>query len=50
MSKCVDCKERKVGCHSICEYYIEWKKEHDKQQKLIKRKERESKAWVYFRR
>ena len=37
--KCKNCKqpERHPGCHSTCEYYIEWKKEHDKIEAEIKK-------------
>lgn len=24
---CRDCKDRVVGCHSVCDRYMEWKKE-----------------------
>lgn len=27
---CKDCSDRKVGCHSSCENYVGWTKEHDK--------------------
>ena len=27
---CKDCEERFIGCHSVCDHYINWKKEHDK--------------------
>ena len=30
IAPCKDCKERFVGCHSVCDHYINWKKEHDK--------------------
>lgn len=23
---CKNCKDRKVGCHAVCENYIEWRK------------------------
>lgn len=26
---CKDCKKRFVGCHSICEQYLEWKADND---------------------
>lgn len=26
---CKDCKDRELGCHSKCEAYIEWAKEHE---------------------
>ena len=30
-SSCVDCKDRKVGCHSNCEKYQEWKRSVEEQ-------------------
>lgn len=27
---CKDCPDRKVGCHSVCEKYIEWKKDNER--------------------
>lgn len=38
---CKDCKDRKVGCHSVCEKYINFQKEHEKEMKEI-RKEKDS--------
>lgn len=26
---CLNCKDRHIGCHSECEKYIAFKKEHD---------------------
>ena len=37
--ECKDCTKRYVGCHSVCENYNAWKKEHDelvkKQRKIM---------------
>lgn len=27
---CKDCPDRKVGCHSVCEKYIEWQKDNER--------------------
>ena len=27
--KCKGCQDRYVGCHSVCEYYLEYAKERD---------------------
>ena len=46
MNGCKDCVNRKVGCHGTCEKYREWRKNYDKQKKLIKSQER--KYYDYF--
>lgn len=28
-SSCIDCKDRKVGCHGTCEKYKKWKESVD---------------------
>ena len=28
-SPCKNCKDRSVGCHSLCEKYTEWKGQHE---------------------
>ena len=28
--RCFNCESRYPGCHAECEYYLEWKKEHDR--------------------
>ena len=28
--RCFKCESRYPGCHAECEYYLAWKKEHDK--------------------
>lgn len=28
--RCFNCESRYPGCHAECEYYLAWKKEHDK--------------------
>lgn len=33
---CVDCSERHVGCHSMCERYISDKESHNEKQNKIK--------------
>jgi hypothetical protein len=33
---CYGCTERHTGCHSTCEKYIKFKKEHDEKAKLIR--------------
>lgn len=32
---CKDCKDRCVGCHSICQKYIEFQRINEKQRQLI---------------
>lgn len=32
---CVDCEDRKVGCHSTCERYQEWLAEYQKTKQEI---------------
>lgn len=29
-SPCKDCKDRKLGCHSVCDKYIEYSKQNEK--------------------
>lgn len=41
---CKNCKERKVGCHSICSKYIEWKKEFEK----LKAEEKEARSLDWY--
>ena len=39
---CKDCKERIVGCHSVCLKYINWDYEHQlERQRIRKIKDRE---------
>ena len=38
---CKGCQKRYPGCHSKCETYLEWKKEHDE----LKRTEKKNK-WL----
>jgi hypothetical protein len=33
---CADCKERKIGCHSKCSRYAEFKKKIDAKNKVMK--------------
>ena len=28
--RCFKCESRYPGCHAECEYYLAWKKEHDR--------------------
>ena len=28
---CKDCTSRSVGCHSVCEKYLKFKREHDRE-------------------
>lgn len=28
--RCFKCESRYPGCHAECEYYLEWKRDHDK--------------------
>lgn len=32
---CYKCTDRKPGCHSVCEKYIEWKSEYQEHKKAI---------------
>lgn len=34
---CKDCPDRKVGCHSVCEKYLEWKQVHDQEVEVVKK-------------
>lgn len=34
---CKDCKDRKVGCHSECPKYIEWKRAYIKRKNDIRK-------------
>lgn len=34
---CKDCPDRKVGCHSECKKYIEWKQIHDREVEAVKK-------------
>ena len=33
--ECKGCSDRFVGCHAICEKYLLWKEEHDKEKANI---------------
>jgi len=43
IAPCKNCPDREPGCHSECERYAEWRKEHDKG----KAKEKKNRAVVY---
>lgn len=43
-SPCVNCKERSIGCHSICEDYISWRNLLDASKKLYLRHKKENKV------
>lgn len=47
---CKDCKDRKVGCHSKCEKYAEFKKELDRQVKAnqINKYGQTSERWANY--
>lgn len=34
---CKDCKERHDLCHSHCEKYLKWKKQHDEAKEALRR-------------
>lgn len=36
--KCQECKERFIGCHDVCEHYLQWKKENDELREKIHNK------------
>lgn len=42
-----DCKNRCANCHSICQKYIDWRKEYEEVQQQIKEKEKIEKD-IYF--
>ena len=46
---CKDCKERVLGCHSICEMYITYKKKHNDEMTAF-HKERELDASIHYER
>ena len=33
LTPCKDCKDRKVGCHAVCQKYISWQNERKELQK-----------------
>ena len=33
---CWQCTKRRIGCHSECELYISWKKDHEEEAILIR--------------
>lgn len=35
---CKDCPNRKITCHGTCEKYLNWQKEHDLENKIIREK------------
>ena len=41
---CYKCEERHDLCHSSCEKYIKWKKEHDAEREAIRREKKISHA------
>ncbi len=49
VSPCKDCKKRTAFCHSNCQDYIEWKKNHDIKRAEIVEKERIGKLIVESR-
>lgn len=49
-NKCIDCKERVIGCHSFCLDYIEYRNKLDEINKKIREeKEKSSQGWSYTR-
>ena len=46
---CYHCKNRSVGCHSMCEMYLQEKKENDEEReqnrRLYARAQREAVVW-----
>lgn len=37
MKDCQECTERKLGCHSTCSAYIEWKKNDEERKDRIRK-------------
>lgn len=37
IAPCKGCEDRKMGCHSKCEKYIEWKKATEERKKAIEK-------------
>lgn len=48
-SSCINCKKRHPGCHSDCDFYIEWKKEQTEKKKLIKKNLRNKNIGYYHK-
>lgn len=45
---CLGCKDRKVGCHSTCEYYIADKKAYEEELEMIKTNEIKETSWKRY--
>ena len=41
-SRCVECDERREGCHSVCEDYISFKKEVEEYNRMVNENRRKS--------
>lgn len=50
MIPCKDCLDRYVGCHSTCDKYIEWNKQHLEQKKIISASRQKDKEINMFER
>ena len=43
---CKDCQDRRLGCHSECKDYKQWKAEHERRREIIKEQCRKDKMRV----
>lgn len=48
MNPCKDCLDRQIGCHSSCEKYLEWNRQHKKdKEELDKKRAYDKQATTY---
>ena len=48
-SKCIECKDRHIGCHSTCDYYLSWRKELDGVKTLIRKAKKKQSDFFYHK-
>lgn len=46
---CIDCKDRKMGCHATCEKYLADKKKHLKEKEKISASRRANNEYLSYR-
>ena len=45
---CLNCENRKLGCHSSCEKYAEFKRNIDENKKLIRSQKEEQNLFINY--
>ena len=49
LTPCFDCTERFVGCHSKCDKYAEWQKNHQKRKDEVRKSKNEISRVMEFK-